>query len=66
MPVQKEKANYFVLTNVRIDCMNKVAFRVSCPWTRTDTLEKANQFGMRRSQSCWTLKKRGDAKKNTG
>lgn len=46
--------------------MNKVASRASCPWTRTDTLEKTSQSGMERSQSCWTPKKRRDAKKNTG
>lgn len=63
---QKKRLILFFLTHVRIDQMNRVAFRVSCPWTRTDTLEKTSQFGTKRNQSCWTWKKRRDAKKNTG
>lgn len=66
MPVPKAKANSFFLTNIRIDQMNKVAFHVSCPSTRTDTLEKTSQFGTKRNQSCWSPKKKRDAKKNTG
>lgn len=30
----------FPFANIRLDQMNKEAFRASCPWTRTDTLEK--------------------------
>lgn len=63
--MQKE-ANSVSFANVRIDPVNKVAFQVSCPWTRTDTLEKTSQRGMKRSQSPWTPRKRRDAKKNTG
>lgn len=58
--------NSLSLTDVRIDQMNTVALRISCPWTRMDTLEKTSQFVMKRSQSHWTLRRRRDAKKNTG
>lgn len=54
------------LTNVRMDHMNMVAFCISSRRTRTDTREKTSQSGMKKSQSCWTLKKRRDAKRNTG
>lgn len=38
----KEKANSVSLANIRLDQMNKEAFGASCPWTRTDTLEKTS------------------------
>lgn len=66
MPVQKEKANSVFLTNIRISQMNSMAFCISCLWTRTDTLEKTSRFGLKRSQSRWTLRKRRDTRKNTG
>lgn len=66
MPVPKEKANCVSLPNVRINPVNKVAFRISCLWTRTDTLEKTSQYGTKKSQSHWTPRRRRDAKKNTG
>lgn len=54
------------LTNIRISHVNKVAFRVSCPWTRMDTLQKTRQSAMKTNLSCRTPRKRRDAKKNTG
>lgn len=60
------KANSVSLTHVRIDRMSMVASCISCPWTRTDTLEKTSQSGMKESQSRWTRRKRSDARKNTG
>ena len=62
----QKKTNCVSLPNIRIDQMNKVAFYVSCPWTRMDTLEKTSQCCMKRSQSHWTPRKKKDARKNTG
>ena len=60
------KANSVSLTHVRIDRTSTVAFCISCPWTRTDTLEKTSQSGMKESRSRGTQRKRSDARKNTG